>query len=196
MKKLILIIALVHSGMLVQAQVNNYGAISGNHNLTQKITKEITEYRVKEYIIKEVINITEGEIVDIEIDALTASKSGELSTVIYQCKSKNKKGIVFVFWQYTFNEFNTKYKGYSFRHIEFTKAEELFQYLAKVMKYKNDIGTNDQEWNTTFLWQDLYFLFYNDGESNKIRVFWNGFDAEWNHSNLKTTSRRFTKSTN
>ena len=106
----------------------------------------------------------------------------------------NKSGVVFAFWQNEFNEYNTKYKGYAFRHIDFKKGQELFAQLDNIIDDKKSIVKDGSTWNATYLWQDLYILFHKEGASNKIRVFWNGFDAEWNQSNLKTTSRRFKRS--
>jgi hypothetical protein len=165
-----------------------------NKIIPRRYNKEVSEYKAKEFIIDKVLNIPNGELIPVKVDALTASKSGELSTLVYDCKEMGKKGIVFSFWQREINEYNTRYNGYAFKNIDYEEAKDLFVTLDRLIKEKKDIVKLGPEWNAAFRWDDLLILFYKEGASNKIRVFWNGFDAEWNQANLKTTIRRFTKS--
>jgi hypothetical protein len=160
----------------------------------QDYSKTLTEFIIKEYLITELLNVEEGNLIGVEIDAITASKYGELTTVVYNCEQLNKKGLVFAFWSDTWNEYNTHYKGYAFRDIEYDKAITLFNKLDSVIENKKHILKKGYTWNAVFRWEDIYFVFYNDGLANKIRVFWKGFDSDWNQSNLKTTGRRFVKS--
>ena len=39
----------------------------------------------------------------------------------------------------------------------------------------------------------MTFLIYNDELSTKIRVFWNGFDSEWESQAFGRTKKRFEK---
>ena len=160
----------------------------------QDYSKGFTEFVIKEYLITELLNIEEDNLIGIEIDAITASKYGELTTVVYNCEQLNKKGLVFVFWSDTWNEYNTHFKGYAFRNIEYNKAITLFNKLDSVIANKKQILKKGYTWNAIYRWEDIYFVFYNEGMANKIRVFWKGFDSDWNQSNLKTTGRRFVKS--
>ena len=100
-----LIIIYLCSWNLGICQINQYE--SGLD--AQLYSKEITEYRVKEFIIKEILNLPEKQTIEIQISSITASKSGELTTVIYECKSLNKRGLIFGFWNERINEYNTTY---------------------------------------------------------------------------------------
>jgi len=172
----------------VLSQVSNIGLIS------QEYSKEISEYSTKEYIVRDILCIPEGTLFGVEIDAITASNSGELTTVTYDCETLSKKGIVLTFWSGTLGNNNSSIGEYGFLNIEYDKAVDLFTKLEKVLKFKTSILDKGKNWNAVFRWEDLYFVFYYENSANKIRVFWNGFDSEWNQSNLKTTAKRFNKS--
>lgn len=186
------LILLLFSGELY-SQINPFeGGI-----LSQAYSKELTEYRSKEFIIREILEVPDRSIIDLEIDALTASASGEITTIIYNCKSSNVKGLLFVFWSDRVNEFSLRYKGYSFKNLDYRVAKDLLDNLDSVLEEKKAIMSYENEnlsKNAVYKWDDLYFLFYKGSSgSNLIRVFWNEYDAGWNQANLKTLKRRFDK---
>jgi hypothetical protein len=42
-------------------------------------------------------------------------------------------------------------------------------------------------------YDDISFLIYKTNNGSKIRVFWNGFDSEWESTAFLRTKRRFEK---
>jgi hypothetical protein len=78
----------------------NYGQINTTKGgiLSQEYSKEITEYKIKEFIVREVLQVPDKQVIDVEINSLTASKSGELTIVIYNCNALKQRGLVFGFW--------------------------------------------------------------------------------------------------
>jgi hypothetical protein len=162
---------------------------------SQLYSKEIAEYMAKEYIINELLKVPNKEVIECDINSITASKSGELSIVIYNCKSLRKRGLLFAFWSDQISDFNTLYKGYAFRNFDFDEARQFFEAIMLILDQKKDlIKTDDENYskNAIYKWDDLTFVFYKgDLGGNLIRVFWNGFDSEWNQLNLKTTKSRF-----
>jgi hypothetical protein len=58
--------------------------------LSQEESKLITEYKCKDFIINKVIAVPDKKSTEVYIDAITSSKSGELTTVIYFCESLDK----------------------------------------------------------------------------------------------------------
>ncbi len=167
-----------------------------NQNRTSSsFNKEVAEYRVKEYLVREVLEIPDKKTIEISINALTASKSGELTAIIYDCKELGKSGLVFGFWSEYIKETNQKYQGFAFKNFEVEKAKDLLDNLDRAVDEKKDIlpyGMDDLSKNALFRFEDVIFIFYKDNlDANLIRVLWNGFDLEWNQSNLKTTKRRF-----
>ena len=166
--------------------------------MSQAYSKDIAEYMVKEYVIKEILMVPDKQTIEVEINALTASKSGELTTVVYDCKELKKRGLIFGFWNSNTNEFNVHYKGYAFRNFEFNKAKELLDNLDLVLEEKKAILSRDNNENlaknAVYKFDDVIFLFYIDElGSSLIRVMWNGYDSEWNQKNLKTMKKRFYK---
>ena len=172
-----------------------YGQVNPNRTWATPFNKEAAEYRVKEFLVREVLEIPDKKIIEISINALTASKSGELTTIIYDCKELGKSGLVFGFWSEYVKETNQKYQGYAFKNFDLEKAKDLLDNLDRAVDEKKDIlpyGVDDLSKNALFRFDDAIFIFYKDNfDANLIRVLWNGFDLEWNQSNLKTTKRRF-----
>jgi hypothetical protein len=187
------------STLLVLLSPTLYGQIKPTEGgiFSQLYGKEITEYKSKEYIVNEILEVPNKQLIDIEIDAITASKSGELTVIIYNCELQKKRGLVFVFWSDQLNEFNVRYKGYAFRHFEYSAAKDMLNNLETVLEQKKAILTFENgnlSKNAVYKWDDVNFLFYkNEFGSNLIRLFWNNFDSEWNQANLKTTKKRFDK---
>jgi len=169
------------------SQVSNIGLAS------QEYSKDITEYVSKEYLITKILKIPEGMLIGVEIDAITASNSGELSTIVYNCEQLEKRGILLIFWTGDLSYIDGN-RGYGFLHLEYDTAIDLFTKLSTANKHKKSILNQGKDWNVVFRWADLHFVFWVDNTMNKIRVFWNGYDSEWSSSNLKTTAKRFFKS--
>lgn len=164
--------------------------------LSQEYCKQITEYYCKQYIVDEVLQVPDRKSVGIYIHPITAAKSGELTTVLYQCDSLHKKGLVFAFW----NDYSTgiilPFKGYGFYNLDFEQAKELLNSLESLVDQENKI-LDDTPGNLVYKSDDLTFLFYNRigdfGSCKGIRVWWKTFDSDWTVTNLQTTIKRFRK---
>ena len=162
--------------------------------LSQEDSKKITEYYCKQYIVDEVLRIPDRQSIDVYIDAITASTSGEITTVLYECSSLQKKGVVFAFWN-DYIDIRLPYKGYGFYNVEFEKAKKLFHDLEALMNQENRILTNSNG-NLVFKSEDITFLFYNSNsvfDNLPIRVWYKTFDSDWNQGNFRRTIKRFRK---
>ena len=162
--------------------------------LSQERCKEITEYYCKQYIVDDILQIPDRKSTGVHISAITAAKSGELTTVLYQCNSLNKKGVVFTFWNDYATDIALPYKGYGFYGLDFDQAKELFSNLEMVLAQDNNI-LDENMGNLVYKSDDLTFLIYNKngefGSSKAIRVWWKTFDSDWTIKNLETTIKRF-----
>lgn len=188
--RLIFTILFLTVGYVASAQVRGEAGL-----LSQSFSKLITEYRVKEFIVSELLDVPNKQVLEVEIDALTASASGELTTVIYYCRELNKKGLVFGFWDARVNDFNVRFKGYAFKHFDFETANELINNLDYVLEEKKSIIQLDNNAglskNAIYKFDDVTFIFYkSELGANLIRVIWGEFDSEWNQANVKAMSRR------
>ena len=166
----------------------------------QEYSKELTEYRVKTFIVNEIYKLEENQAINLEVNSITASRSGEITSVVYKCKEQEKKGLIFAFYGSYVNEFNLYYTGYAFKNLDKDKAKQLFENIETVIN-NNDIFFNpppetitSPDLNIVFKFEDMTFIFYKGNlGTNQIRVIWKNFDSEWNMSNLKTTQKRFNK---
>jgi hypothetical protein len=163
--------------------------------LSQEYCKRITEYYCKQYVVDEILNVPDRQGIEVYIDPITAAKSGELTTVLYHCKSLNKRGVVFAFW----NDFSTgilpPYKGFGFYNLDLDTATELFNELETLINQDNKVLTYS-DGNLVYKFNELTFVFYKSDDfmgNSPIRVWWKTFDSDWTQVNLRTTIKRFRK---
>jgi AAA15 family ATPase/GTPase len=163
---------------LVLVSTNCFAQVPPINLFAQEYSKNTTEYLAKVFIARNVLNLKENDLVGFQIDAVTAAKSGELTTVLYSCPKLNLKGLVFAFYGYD---------QYSFKHFPYPIAKVLFERISSAVE-DNKIVLD--EVNTSALKSnDIHFIF----ASNTIRVVWENFDSDWTKSNFKVTDKRFEK---
>ena len=132
--------------------------------------------------------------VKFDIDPLAAATSGELTSLTYSCDEKNLKGFVLGFYGNYWNEAGVLYKGYAFKNFSEDTARYILLKLATLIKSETPYLTKNNENNIYFQYEDIIYLIYNDVISGpKIRVFWDGFDSEWEFTAFERTRRRFQK---
>lgn len=172
----------------------SFGQTTQGGVLSQENSKEISEYYCKQFIVDEILKVPTGQPIRITIDVITAAKSGELATVLYECSTLQKAGLVFAFWNGLWNGISP-YKGFGFYGFNFDDAKELLDSLEYLMNKGFTSPTSDS-WNLVYKTKNLTFLFFDPNgysESSDIRVWWQTFDSDWNQNNLRTTIRRFRK---
>ena len=165
--------------MSVKAQYNATNFTGTLDKLfAQEYSKDATAYLTKVYISRNILKLSENELTGFQLDAITAAKSGELTTVLYNCPKLNQKGLVFVFYNY---------KRYNFYHFEYNEAKLLLDKISGAVEDNKEIL---DEVNTSVLKaNDIHLIF----AGSSIRVVWDEFDSAWDKSNFKTTYRRFDK---
>ena len=174
---------------------SSYGQVaqtSNNFFVAKEFSKDIALYNAKSFVMNSVLGNSDA-VIKFEIDPLAATSSGELTSLVYQCSDMNKEGLIFGFYGTRWNDAGVVYQSYAFKNIESDKAKEMLEKIEKVIddnsKYLNkDEGTD----NVYFHFDDITFLIYKDG-STRIRVFWNGFDSEWQMIAFKRTKNRLYK---
>ncbi|UOE47944.1 hypothetical protein MTO98_26390 [Mucilaginibacter sp. SMC90] len=178
MKKLLTLLLII-CAFKSQAQ---YNATNFPNNIdklfAQEYSKDASEFLTKVYISRNILKLNENELTGFQIDAITAAKSGELTTVLYNCPKLNQKGLVFVFYNY---------KHFSFYHFEFNEAKVLLDKISAAVEDNKQVL---DEVNTSVLKaNDIHLIF----AESSIRVVWDEYDSNWDKSNFKTTYRRFDK---
>lgn len=178
MKKILLFISLACC-LSAKAQYNASNFTGTLDKLfAQEYSKDATAYLTKVYISRNILKLSENELTGFQLDAITAAKSGELTTVLYNCPKLNQKGLIFVFYNY---------KRYNFYHFEYNEAKLLLDKISGAVEDNKEIL---DEVNTSVLKaNDIHLIF----AGSSIRVVWDEFDSAWDKSNFKTTYRRFDK---
>lgn len=161
--------------------------------LGQEFSKEFSLYYAKSFLITQVFNITE-EITQFEVDPLTASSSGELTTLAYQCQELDKEGLILGFYGSYWNDAGVVYQGYAFKDLTKDVSVELLTKISEAIDhYDSYLGKDDNRNNIYFYFEDLSFIIYKYDGFIRIRIHWKNFDSEWTGTSFAKTKKRFEK---
>ena len=163
---------------------------------SKEYNKDVALYRAKEYLIKNVLDDDTNESIKFGIDPLSSASSGDLTSLVYSCKQKNIRGLLFGFFSNRWNPQGVIFNQYNFKNIPEINAKELLQLISLNIDIFNSIKVDYQNnYNFYFEFDDLIVLLYKINGSLKIRVFWGDFDADWDSTAFNRTYRRFLKKT-
>jgi len=158
----------------------------------KEYSKDVALFNSKQFLFTNVLG-TSTDIVQFEVIPLAAASSGELTTLLYNCNSKKKEGLVLGFYG-TYREDNGRIsQGHAFKNLEKEKAIAFLTKIQKAMeenkKYLKDDADNS---NIYFSFDDIDVLVCN-GDDNRylIRLFWNGFDSSWEQTAFQRSKKRF-----
>ena len=166
---------------------------SNNVWTAKEFSKEISLFKSKEFLFKNVLGSTE-QIIPFEVIPLAAASSGELTTLLYKCETKNKEGIILGFYGDYWNEAGVLYQGYSFKNLEKDKAIEfLNKIVASIEENKKFLNENGDNNNIFFKYDDMDVLIWTNLGTYSIRIFWQGFDSTWEKTAFERSKRRFEK---
>ena len=161
--------------------------------LAKEYDKEVSLYRAKAFVIQHVLEQANDPI-KFDIDPLVASNSGELTTLVYKCDSKNKVGLLLGFNGARWNEAGVIYQEFSFRNLPIKEAQEFCEKVEIALKVNSDYLERDHDNNNIyFTYMDISILMFKTGGGTKLRVFWNGYDADWEYSSFTKTVKRLKK---
>lgn len=167
--------------------------VTGAGFLAKEYSKEVSLYRAKAFVMRNVLGQT-NDALKFEVDPLVASNSGELTTLVYKCDSKSKVGLLLGFNGMRWNEAGVVYQESSFRNLPIKEAEEFCEKIEISLKVNSDYLEKDYDNNNIyFTYSDISILMFKSGGGTKLRVFWNGYDAEWEYSSFTKTVKRLKK---
>lgn len=174
----------------------SYSQVRVNNNsiwTAKEFSKEISLFKSKEFLFKNVLGST-NQVVPFEVIPLAAASSGELTTLLYKCDSKQKEGLILGFYGDYWNEAGVLYQGYSFKNLEKEKAMEFLNKIVTSIeenkKFLNESGDNN---NIFFKYDDMDVLIWTNAGTYSIRIFWQGFDSTWEKTAFERSKRRFEK---
>lgn len=190
MKSKLSILILLTISNLIYSQVK----VNSNNIWTAKeFSKEISLFKSKEFLFKNVLESTE-KVTPFEVIPLAAASSGELTTLLYKCEAKQKEGLILGFYGDYWNESGVLYQGYSFKNLEKDKAIEfLNKIVTSIEENKKFLNDNSDNNNIFFKYEDMDVLIWTNAGTYSIRIFWQGFDSTWEKTAFERSKRRFEK---
>ena len=156
----------------------------------KEFSKDQALYKAKDHLMKQVIGVDE-KLIKFEIDPLASASSGELISLVYSCDEKKLTGLLLGFYGSRWNEAGVVHQAYAFKNLPKSNALEILTKLDKFIDDESKYLSADSDNNNMFFqYEDMTFLIFRDS-GVKIRVFWNGFDSEWESTSFGRTKRRF-----
>jgi hypothetical protein len=145
--------------------------------LAKQYSEEIAEYAAKTWLINEILGKA-TEVVRFKIDALAASASGQLTSLVYRCDKVEKNGLLLGFYNNKWNDAGVSYKAYAFKNLPLQDANSFIDSIESTITkqtffLESDRGTN----HVYFYYNDIRVLIYSAAMTTKIRLYWNGFDS-------------------
>lgn len=153
--------------------------------LSDKYSEDIAINKAQEFFLKEILDPSEG-IAQIELDRIASTISGDLNLFFYSYK--DKKGLLLAFYGDYWNDAGDVYKGFVFKILPENKALELLHQIDIILSEQKDYLSKDINNYAAFQFDDLYVII-SRGIEFKIRLFWNGFTAEWEKLVIKRVKR-------
>lgn len=187
-KSSIVFVILLNNLLFSQVKTNNNSVW-----VAKEFSKDVALYNSKNFLFKNVL-VSTTEVVQFEIIPLAAASSGELTTLLYKCESKQKEGLVLGFYGNFWNDAGVLYQGYAFKNFEKDKAIEFLNKIQTGIednkKFINDEADNN---NIYFKYDDIDVLIWSSSQTYTIRLFWNGFDSSWEKTAFDRSKKRFEK---
>ena len=173
-----------------------HSQVSGSSGVyfSKEFSKDQALYKAKEFVMNDLIKVSSNP-TKFSIDPLAAANSGQLTSLMYTCEDQNLSGLVLGFFGNRWNENGVNYQAYAFKNLTKENAFEILSKIEKLIDEHSRYLSSDSDTNNlSFEFNDMTFLIYRD-VGTKIRVFWNGFDAEWESTAFNRTKRRFERRT-
>jgi len=163
----------------------------GNILGVKAFSKEISLFRGKAFVIKEVLGVN-NNVTKFELDPMEAASSGELTTLYYNCDALNKEGLVLGFYGDYVNEFGLLLQGYAYKNFDKKQGLELLQKIEDAKtENANYLREDSDNHNIYITFDDVIILIYRKELLYKYRVFWKSFDAEWGDFAFRRTKNKF-----
>ena len=201
MKRIFIIILAINSFLCSGQDASDIIIPSGFAALTfvaanmeiKEVAKEISQFRSKEFIINNLIGEVNEKDVKFETESLASDDSGGLISVAFNCSELNKRGLLLAFFGNNRDINGNMGLAYGFRYVPLSEAQSLLNRIDAVKeKHEKYLHSNSDVNNVYLEHNDIKFVLYYDS-SDKIRVFWNGFEVIWERTAFDRTKRRLNR---
>ena len=173
----------------------SFSQVKNSNNIwaAKEFSKDIALYNSKNFLYKDVLG-TSSEVIQFEVIPLAAASSGELTTLLYKCESKQKEGLILGFYGMKWNDAGVVYQGYSFKNLDKNQAIEFLNKIQEAIDNNSNFLRDEADNNNIyFKYDDIDVLIWGNYQSYTIRLFWNGFDSSWEKTAYDRSKRRFEK---
>lgn len=156
----------------------------------KETAKEVSQFRSKEFIMDYIIGPVGNNEITFETESLASDDSAGVVSIAFNCDKLDQKGLLLAFVGKNRNQNGMLVTAYGFKYIPYDEAVALLNRIDEVKeKYKEYMSDKNDVNNVYIAYEDLKFILYRDG-GDKIRVFWNGFEVEWERTPFDRTKRR------
>jgi len=186
MKKLILLLIIISSTISFSQASGDFSGASRYNSKTWN--KETSLFRAKAFLFQDIFGKSNG-ISKFMVEPLAASKSGEMTTLIYKNEELNIEGLILGFFGSYVTESGTIFTGYGFKNLNKEKATLFLDKIQKAMNDNEKYLLSDYYNNIYFQFEDMEVLIWYEGN----RIFWKGFDSTWENTAFKRSKKRFDK---
>jgi len=155
--------------------------------LSNEFSEHNSVVKAQGFLLKEILK-SPDDIVQFELDRIASSISGDLTSLIYRCEEKKIVGLILAFYGDYWNDAGDIYKGFVFKNFPREEALDFLSKISRTMEGQKDFLSKNDDNNVSFQYDDLTVVISKEMEF-KIRLFWNGFDADWDHWAFSRTKR-------
>ena len=181
--------------LTVTSSISQVKPSQTNNNVwyAKEFSKDIALFHAKNYLFRDILGFS-NEIVKFEVIPLAAANSGELTTLLYKCESKEKEGLILGFFGNYWNDAGVVYQGYMYRNFNVNEANEFLNKIQEAIESNQSFLKNSTDNNNIyFKYEDIDILIWGTQNSYVIRLFWNNFDSSWDKTAFDRSKRRFEK---
>jgi len=163
-------------------------------SLCGQFSEKNAEVKAQGFLLKEILK-SPGDIVPFELERIASSMSGDLTSLFYRCEEKHLEGMILAFYGDYWNDLGQIYQGFVFKNLPKNEALEFLSKISKTIEEQKDFLSKDNDNNAFFQYEDISVVISKDMET-KIRIFWNGFYAEWENWTFTRTKKTLENSSN
>lgn len=198
MKNLLLTLAILQTlNTFCQEETSENVSKIINAIAAKEFNKEVSLYLAKAFLVDEIIKPPQsGASIQFYVDPLAAATSGELTTLIFDCQQMDVKGLILGFYgnYWDINGTGIDFTGYSFKYVPDDVAIKMFDKIDREIEKNEGFLNEDMDNNNIcFVYDDITFVITRPAGVRKIRLFWNGFDSEWEETTFRRTVKRYYK---
>lgn len=195
---LLVLYFIVSNKIIAQNDLKTAGVVAGAAAITflaadaavKETAKEVSQFRSKEFIMDYIIGGAGDKEIKFETESLASDDSAGVVSIAFNCNQVNKKGLLLAFIGKNRNELGTLTTAYGFKYIPYEEAVSLLNRIDMVKDDNKEYMKDENDVNNVYIQHDdMRFIIYRDG-GDKIRVFWNGFEVEWERVPFDRTKRR------